>query len=95
MSRYQKKKKRKKERKKSTKYSFIHFFLLSFRMMIIHQRIFPYQPAVNTIHPSLINGCLTITEENEEELEQLRRDDDEEEQKRNHLLKINDDRYQL
>ena len=28
------------------------------------------------MHSSLINSCLTITEENEEELEQLRRDDD-------------------
>ena len=36
---------------------------------------------------------MTITEENEEELEQLKRDDDEEEEelkKQNHLLKIND-----
>ncbi len=46
----------------------------------------------NIIHSSLINSCLTITEENEEELEQLNCDDDEEEQqkKQNHLLKIND-----
>jgi hypothetical protein len=37
----------------------------------------------------LINSCLTITEENEEELEQLKLDD-EELKKENHLLKIND-----
>jgi hypothetical protein len=37
----------------------------------------------------LINSCLTITEENEEELEQLKLDD-EELKKQNHLLKIND-----
>jgi len=37
----------------------------------------------------LINSCLTITEENEEELEQLKRDDEELKQQ-NHLLKIND-----
>jgi hypothetical protein len=46
------------------------------------------------IHSNLINSCLTITEENEEELEQLRRDDDEEAEqerrKRNQLLKMND-----
>ena len=40
---------------------------------------------------SMINPCLTITEENEEELEQLRRDDHEEElKKQNHFSKIND-----
>lgn len=47
----------------------------------------------NKIHSSLINGCLTITEENEEELEQLRLDDENnqnEQIKQNHLLKIND-----
>ncbi len=37
----------------------------------------------------MINSCLTITEENEEELEQLKLDD-EELKKQNHLLKIND-----
>ncbi len=37
----------------------------------------------------MINSCLTITEENEEELEQLKLDD-EELKKENHLLKIND-----
>jgi hypothetical protein len=37
----------------------------------------------------LIKGCLTITEENEEELEQLERDD-EEFKKQNHILPIND-----
>ena len=47
------------------------------------------------IHSNLINSCLTITEENEEELEQLRRDDDEEEaeqqrRKQNQLLRMND-----
>ncbi len=45
----------------------------------------------NIIHSTSINSCLTITEENEEELEQLRLDDNEEElKKQNHLLKIND-----
>lgn len=40
---------------------------------------------------SMINPCLTITEENEEELEQIRRDDHEEElKKQNHFSKIND-----
>jgi hypothetical protein len=45
------------------------------------------------MHSSLINNCLTITEENEEELEQLRRDDDEQEQqqKQNLLFKLNED----
>ena len=50
-----------------------------------------YEPSsLNIIHTPLINSCLTITEENEEELEQLKRDDDEELKKQNHLLKIND-----
>jgi len=47
----------------------------------------------NTKISSLINTCLTITEENEEELEELRRTDDEQQahlNKSNHLLKIND-----
>ncbi|CAF2187449.1 unnamed protein product [Rotaria magnacalcarata] len=50
-----------------------------------------YEPPVHIIHSSLINSWLTITEENEEELEQLRLDDEEENQKKqHHLLKIND-----
>lgn len=54
-----------------------------------------YERLVNEpfIPSSMINGCLTITEENEEELEQLQRDDQEEKEelkKNNHLLKIND-----
>ncbi|CAF4828122.1 unnamed protein product [Rotaria sp. Silwood1] len=39
-----------------------------------------YEPSISLIHSSLISNCLTITEENEEELEQLTRDDDEEQQ---------------
>lgn len=48
---------------------------------------------MNRIHSSLINSCLTITEENEEELEQLKLEDNnnqDEQIKQNHLLKIND-----
>lgn len=59
-----------------------------------------YVPStVHIIHTNLLNSCLTITEENEEELEQLRRDDDEqrkreeeEEQCRmHHYMKIHDE----
>ncbi len=40
----------------------------------------------------MIKNCLTITEENDEELEQLKRDDDDEEfKKQNYLFKINDE----
>ncbi|CAF3642028.1 unnamed protein product [Rotaria sordida] len=39
-----------------------------------------YEPSISLIHSSLNSNCLTITEENEEELEQLKRDDDEEQQ---------------
>ncbi len=49
-----------------------------------------YESSVNLLHSSLINNCLTITEENEEELEQLKRDDDEEQQQQNFLLKIDE-----
>jgi hypothetical protein len=48
--------------------------------------------STNLIHSSLIKNCLTITEENDEELEQLKRDDDDEEfKKQNYLFKINDE----
>lgn len=50
-----------------------------------------YEPLTHVIHSSLINTCVTITEENEEELEQLRLDDEKERHKKyNHLLKMND-----
>ncbi|CAF1355104.1 unnamed protein product [Adineta steineri] len=51
-----------------------------------------YEPIDNFISSPLINSCLTITEENEEELEQLRRDDDDEKQQQqqeNLCLEIN------
>jgi hypothetical protein len=72
---------------------FIHSFTfrISFKDDDYSPDEIPYDPSINSIHSTLINSCLTITEENEEELEQLKRDDDEEEQKKqNHLLKIND-----
>ena len=37
---------------------------------------------MSLIHSSLINNCLTITEENEDELEELNRDNDEEQRRR-------------
>ncbi|CAF1043007.1 unnamed protein product [Rotaria sp. Silwood1] len=45
-----------------------------------------YEPSISLIHSSLISNCLTITEENEEELEQLTRDDDEEQQQQQENL---------
>lgn len=55
-------------------------------------RSFEHRVTGNFLSSSMINPCLTITEENEEELEQLRRDDHEEEElkKQNHFSKIND-----
>lgn len=45
-------------------------------------------PPVSVAH---LHTCLTITEENEEELEQLRQDDEQQQQKKvNHLIKIQD-----
>ena len=43
-----------------------------------------YEAPVNLHHSSLIQNFLTITEENEEELEQLKRDDDDEQQQQQH-----------
>ena len=52
-----------------------------------------YEPFIPS-SSSMINACLTITEENEEELEELQRDDQKEEEeelkKNNQLAKIND-----
>jgi len=57
--------------------------------------IYPVAPP-SFIQTNLINSCLTITEENEEELEQLRLDEfeqEEQQKKSNHYEKLHDHRY--